>query len=64
MALLYWHKHWTLLPIQTPDPGHRVSDVLDGAILFLAHMPYPGMVEPNGLRGSGSRDDQAEAAAS
>eukprot|EP00975_Prorocentrum_lima_P056784 11911127-Prorocentrum_lima.AAC.1 len=23
MMLLYWHSHWTLLPLQTLDPGHR-----------------------------------------
>eukprot|EP00975_Prorocentrum_lima_P043089 9047172-Prorocentrum_lima.AAC.1 len=57
MMLLYWHSHWTLLPLQTLDPGHRVSDEFSGAILFLAHIPYPGMVEPNGLRGGGSRDN-------
>eukprot|EP00975_Prorocentrum_lima_P038750 8137994-Prorocentrum_lima.AAC.1 len=55
--LLYWHSHWTLLPLQTLDPGHRVPDELRGAILFLAHIPYPGMVEPNGLRGGSSRDE-------
>eukprot|EP00975_Prorocentrum_lima_P002717 601236-Prorocentrum_lima.AAC.1 len=63
MVLLYWHKHWTLLPLQTYDPGHRVSDVMDGTILFLAHMPYPGMVEPDGLRGSGTGEEQEDAAA-
>eukprot|EP00975_Prorocentrum_lima_P058134 12192880-Prorocentrum_lima.AAC.1 len=61
MMLLYWHSHWTLLPLQTLDPGHRVSDELSGVILFLAHIPYPGMVEPHGLRGGGSRDDFAGA---
>eukprot|EP00975_Prorocentrum_lima_P040048 8413381-Prorocentrum_lima.AAC.1 len=63
MMLLYWHSHWTLLPLQTLDPGHRVSDEFNRAILFLAHVPYPGMVEPNGLRGGGSRDDLGGASA-
>eukprot|EP00975_Prorocentrum_lima_P005389 1164625-Prorocentrum_lima.AAC.1 len=61
--LLHWHSHWTLLPLQTLDPGHRVSDELSQTILFLAHIPYPGMVEPNGLRGGGSLEPLGGAAA-
>eukprot|EP00975_Prorocentrum_lima_P050535 10587002-Prorocentrum_lima.AAC.1 len=23
IVLLFWHKHWSLLPVRIEDPGHR-----------------------------------------
>eukprot|EP00975_Prorocentrum_lima_P010819 2299031-Prorocentrum_lima.AAC.1 len=60
MVLLFWEKHWTLLPLRAQDPGEHEPDKGKGAVILVTQTPYPGMIEPDGLRGGGPKRTQAQ----
>eukprot|EP00975_Prorocentrum_lima_P003485 760655-Prorocentrum_lima.AAC.1 len=60
LVLLFWNKHWQLLPLHAPGAGDGEASNGHGALIVVSQDPCPGMIAPNGLRGAGPTTTPAQ----